>query len=303
MNNMKISSILKINENRFGINQILKDSEFETLGLVGSKLDLKYCTFIDDEKYIDSLSDNVTMVITKEEISDKIKDKGICISENPRISYFLLHNYLCDYNSYKIGNKFKTKVGENCTISDLAYIAKENVKIGNNVVIEEFVSIKENVIIGDNTIIRSGSVLGSEGYEFKRIDDKVLSVKHIGWVEVGEHVEIQHNTCVDKAIYPWDRTIISDYCKIDNLAHIAHGVKLDKGVFVVAGTLMGGRTEVGANTWIGVGATLSNGLVIGKEASLNIGSVVTKDVADAASVSGNFAIDHKKFIEFIKSIR
>lgn len=300
---MKISNIIKKTGKRFEIKEILEDREFETLGLAGANVDLKFCTFIEDKKYLDNLSGNANMVITTAHIAEKITDKGVCISDNPRISYFTLHNYLSTKDDYKINANFKTQIGKDCNISDLAYIAGENVRIGDNVIIEEFVSIKENVIIGDNSIIRSGTVIGSEGYEFKRIDDKVLPVKHIGWVEIGEHVEIQHNTCVDKAIYPWDRTIISDYCKIDNLVHIAHGVKLDKGVFVVAGTLMGGRTVIGQNTWVGVGATVSNGLDIGREARLNIGSVVTKDVSDGSAVSGNFAIDHKKFIEFIKSIR
>lgn len=300
---MKLSNIFEKSNQQFGIEKLLEDIEFETLGLAGSNVDLKFCTFIEDEKYIDILSKNATMVITKTNIAEKISNRGVCISENPRISYFTLHNYLATKDEYNLGNRFKTQIGENCNISDLAYISDKNVKIGNNVTIEEFVSIKENTIIGDNTIIRSGTVLGSEGYEFKRYDNKVLPVKHVGWVEIGEHVEIQHNTCVDKAIYPWDRTIVNDYCKIDNLVHIAHGVKLDRGVFVVAGALIGGRTEIKGNTWIGVGATVSNGLFVGKEASLNIGSVVTKDVGDSQSVSGNFAIEHKKFIEFIKSIR
>lgn len=303
MNDMKLSDIIRKSDQQFGIKKILEDREFETLGLAGTNIDLKFCTFIEDEKYIDILPKNATMVITKADIARKIGSRGVCISENPKVSYFSLHNYLAMKDEYNLCIKFKTQIGENCNISDLAYVSDKNVKIGNNVTIEEFVSVKENTVIGDNTIIRSGTVLGSEGYEFKRFDNKVLSVKHIGWVEIGEHVEIQHNTCVDKAIYPWDRTRIGDYSKIDNLVHIAHGVKLDKGVFVVAGALIGGRTEIKENTWVGVGTTVSNGLFIDKEASLNIGSVVTKDVDESQSVSGNFAIEHKKFIEFIKSIR
>lgn len=300
---MRISNITKDFGESFGITKILKDEEFDTLGLAGSDIDLRFCTFIENEKYFNNISKNAVMIITNERLHDSALDKGVCISENPRISYFKIHNFLSKTEEYRIKNSFSTEVGEECKISGLAYISPQNVKIGNNVIIEEFVSIKENVIIGDYSVIRSGTVIGSEGYEFKRINDEVLSVNHIGWVEIGKNVEIQHNTCVDKAIYPWDRTIISDYCKVDNLVHIAHGVKLDKGVFVVAGTLLGGRTQIGKNTWVGVGTTVSNGLSIGKQASINIGAVVTKNVADEASVSGNFAIDHNRFIQFIKSIR
>lgn len=304
MNKMKLSDILRQANDDFDIACIIEDREFETLGLAGADVNLKYCTFIEDEKYIKTISENACMTITKPEIADKLKDIGLCISENPRISFFKLHNYLSKLSDYRLTEDFDTKIGNNCNISPLSYIAKKNVKIGSNVTIEEFVSIKENTIIGDNTIIRAGSIIGGEGYEFKRIQDgDILPVTHIGWTVAGNNVEIQQNTCIDKAIYPWDKTLIGNNCKIDNLVHIAHGVKLGEGVFVVAGSLLGGRTVIKENTWVGVGATISNGLTIGKESSINIGAVVTKSLEDNSNVTGNFAIDHKKFIEFIKSIR
>lgn len=301
---MKLSEILKNTGSNLGIVDIVEDKEFETLGLVGSEIELKFCTFIDDEKYIENISKNASMIITNAEIAKKINNTGVCISENPRISFFKLHNYLSESDNYKMSNEQKIQIGDNCTISPLACLAEKNVKIGNNVTIEEFVSIKENTIIGDNTFIGAGTVIGGTGFEFKRMaKDDVLPVKHVGWTIIGSSVEIQYNTCVDKAIYPWDKTIIGDNCKVDNLVHIAHGVKLGKGVFLVAGSLIGGRTVIYDNTWVGVGATVSNGLVIGKDSRANIGSVVTKSLEQESNVTGNFAIEHKKFIEFIKSIR
>lgn len=301
---MKISEILKQSGDNFGITEILSDVEFETLALAIADVDLDFCTFLDDVKYIESLREKGTMIITTHEIAKEISDRGLCISDNPRISFFKLHNYLVKRDDYRLYDEFETTIGEKCSISNLASIASKNVKIGNNVTIEEFVSIKENTIIGDNTFIGAGTIIGGEGYEFKRLSDgEVLSVKHYGWTRIGENVEVQYNTCIDKAIYPWDSTIVGDYCKIDNLVHIAHAVKLEKAVFLVAGSLLGGRTIIKDNTWVGVGTTISNGLIIGEEARVNIGAVVTRSIDANASVSGNFAIDHKKFIEFIKSIR
>lgn len=304
MYKMKISEILEHAGENFGITQVIIDAEFVTMGLLSADTDLEICTFIDNEKYIDIRKDNAKMIITNKSISDKLLNVGKCISDNPRVSYFKLHNYLTNFDEYKIREDFKSIMGEDCSISEMAHIAKNNVKIGNNVVVEEFVSIKENTIIEDNTIIRAGSIIGGEGYEFKRMDiGKILPVKHVGWTYIGNNVEIQQNTCIDKAIYPWDSTFIGDYCKIDNLVHVAHGVKLSSAVFLVAGSLLGGRTIIKQNTWVGVGATVSNGLIIGKESSINIGAVVTKNLNDRSSVTGNFAIDHEKFINFIKSIR
>lgn len=304
MSKMKISEILKQADDKFGITEIVNDVEFETLALVIADIGLSYCTFLDDEKYIASINDKAKLIITTRAIAKDIKDKGICISENPRISFFKLHNYLTTQKNYRLTKEFETIIGKNCNISNLASIATKNVKIGNNVTIEEFASIKENTVIGDNTFIGSGTVVGGGGFEFKRLENsEVLNVKHCGWTKIGNNVDIQHNTCIDKAIYPWDETTINDYCKIDNLVHIAHGVKLDKAVMIVAGVLLGGRTVIKENSWIGVGATVSNGLIIGKDSKVNIGAVATRSIEDNMNVSGNFAIEHKKFIEFIKSIR
>ena len=301
---MKLSEILKGSEDNFGIYKILKDREFDSLGLIGAQVDLNLCTFIEDEKYISAIGTNTAMIITKPDIAKKIKNKGICISDEPRISFFKLHNYLTGMEVYTGTEKFETQIGENSIISPLAYIANENIKIGKNVIIEEFVSIKENTIIGDNTIIRAGVVIGGEGFEYKRLKcDGILSVKHVGWIEIGDSVEIKYNSCIDKAIYPWDKTIIANNCRISNLVQVSHGVKLGEGVFITAGSVISGRTIIGDNTWVGVGATISNGLIIGKNSRVNIGSVATKNIEDNTSVSGNFAIDHNKFIKFIKTIR
>lgn len=299
---MKISEI--VSNSHLGIYKIIEDVEFDWLALSDADLDFSFCTFIDNIKYLKNISNNAKMIITTPEISKLLSNRGICISENPRISFFKLHNYLAETKEYNIEKEFKTQIGTDCNISKLSYISEKNVRVGSNVTIEEFVSIKENTIIGDNTIIRAGSVIGGEGYEFKRmLNEDILPVKHIGWTVIGNYVEIQSNTCVVKAIYPWDKTIIEDNCKIDNLVHVAHGVKIRKGAFLVAGSLIGGRTIINKNAWIGVGATVSNGLVIGKNAKVNIGAVATRDVDENASVTGNFAIEHKKFIQFIKSIR
>lgn len=275
------------------------DFVFDTLGLVQSKVQKRVCTFIDDEKFIKSIPQNISIILTNEKIVGLLQDKNCCVVESPRLTFFRLHNSLCEHEDYRRVSAI-TKLGRNCSISNCASIADKNVIIGNNVVIEEFVSIKENVTIGDYSIIRTGTIIGGEGFEFKKDRNSILSVRHAGGVHIGRNVEIQSNTCIDKALYPWDDTIVSDEVKVDNLVHIAHGVKVGKGTMIVANSGIGGRTEIGENSWIGFNATIRNGLKIGSNARINMGAVVTVDVKNDEQVTGNFAINHEKFMDFTK---
>ena len=297
---MYISKILK----EMGIPHICKNEQrVSSLGLVEYNDGKDVCTFVDNEYYLEKLSDNIQMVLIGEDLLDTLKQYrksyGICVVENPRLTYFRIHNYLVNDISYR-RTDFKTRIGTNCNISSQAIIADKNVIIGNNVTIEEFAVIRENTVINDNSIIRAGCKIAGEGFEFKHTSAEVFHVSHIGGVIIGESVEIQYNTCIDKAIYPWDNTVIGDHVKIDNLVHIGHAVKVDSRTMIVANSGIGGRVSIGEDVWIGFGATIRNGIHIGDRARTNMGSVVTRNVGTEEAVTGNFAIPHKDFIANLK---
>lgn len=283
---------------------IKNEKSFDYLGLTASDVNSLLCVFLDNEKYINDIKTNVRMIITNKDIGKLLNGTscyGTCIVDNPREVFFSIHNYLSD-KSDKLKQKKKTTIGNDCIISKLSSISKHNVKIGDNVLIEEFVVVRENTTIGDNSIIRAGSVIGGQGYEFKRIEKGILSVAHAGGVIIGNNVEIQYNTCIDRAVYEWDNTIIGDHCKIDNLVYIAHGVKIDNNSMIVANAGIGGRTTIGQNTWIGFGSTITNGVSVGDNARANIGSVVTKSIPDGGNYTGNFAVEHSIFMKNLKEL-
>lgn len=295
---MKLSMLKKL-EN---YDKIINEKEFETLGILDSAIKCSYLTFLDDEKYLKKIEEkeNISMVITTKELGKMISRKlGIMICDKPRITFFNLHNKLCNEERY-IREKMSNKIGVNCSISPLSCIESSNIIIGNNVIIEEFVSIKSGTVIGDNSIIRAGSVIGSSGFEFKRSDNIIIPVNHYGGVVIGQNVEIKCNTVIDRAIYPWDNTEIGDYCKLDNLIHIGHACKIRKRVMIPANSVIGGRVEIENDSWIGIGCAIRNGVHIGKNSRCNMGAVVTKDVLDNTSVTGNFAIEHQEFIKKLK---
>ncbi|MCL2488289.1 MAG: UDP-3-O-(3-hydroxymyristoyl)glucosamine N-acyltransferase [Oscillospiraceae bacterium] len=296
---MKLSHILP--EMGFSDARIINEKDFTYLALSASGIPQPHCIFLDSEKYIPDIAGTVTMVIAAPALENQLVSEqyGLCITENPRELFFSLHNFLSAREGYR-RPAFATEIGEGAAVSPLASVAGQNVRIGRQAVIEEFAVIRPDTVIGDHAIIRAGAVIGGQGFEFKRTGGAILSVEHAGGVIIGDHAEIQYNSCIDRAVYPWDDTVIGGYSKLDNLVHVGHAVKIDRNVMIVAQSGIGGRTRIKPDCWIGFGATVSNGLTVGERSRVNIGAVATRDVANDQSVTGNFAIEHTRFIQNLK---
>lgn len=284
---------------------IKRDGEFNALGLSNTNVNCRLLSFLEDEKFFNETlrNSNITALVTTREIAQKIdrKDLGIICVESPRLFFFDLHNHLSNRVSYR-RKDFQTLIGENCNIHPLASIASENVFIGNNVVIEEFVSIKGACRIEDNCIIHSGVQIGGAGFEFKMYGDKVLDVEHCGGVVINQGTIIWSNTTIHKAVFPWDDTYIGSNVRINSNSHIDHGAKIGDQVRISAGCIVSGRTEIRKGAVLGPGAIVSNRMIIGEDAKVSLGGVVTKNVSDGERVSGNFAICHEIFMENLKEL-
>lgn len=285
---------------------VLQDSEFNLLGMISTKYsNEKVLSFLTDKKYLQILKNNVNIVaiICDQELLNKVSlppDMGVILSSNPQMDFYCIHNLLVDRRFY--WKQFSNEISGTANISEHAIISNHSIKIGHNSLIEPAVVIFPGSIIGDDVIVRSGSQIGTNGFQFVNNGDSVLSVKTGGRVIIKDRVEIQHNCCIDRGVLGGD-TILENDVKLDNFIHIAHDDHIGERTFITAGVKIAGRVTVGKDCWLGVNATISNGVVIGDNSRISLGSVVTKDVGANSTVTGNFAIDHRRFIEFIKSIR
>ncbi|WP_294666688.1 DapH/DapD/GlmU-related protein [uncultured Fusobacterium sp.] len=291
---------MKLSE--LNIGEVIRDSEFDWLGLTAEEYEgRKVLTFLNDEKYIKEIIENktVTSVITTEGIGKKLNKKyGIIVCINPKKIFFELHNFLVEKNFYK--KSFKSKISKNSRIAKNVIIPENNVIIEDNVVIESGTTIKEHVILKKNSIIRSNCVIGDQAFEFYKDENEILGIKCIGNVILDENTEIQSGTIIERGVF--SSTYVGKNVKIDNLIHIGHDVKIGNNTFIIAGTVVGGRTRIGKNCYLSINSSIRNGLKIGNDVTVNMGAVVTKDVNDNETVTGNFAIPHDKFLKFLKYI-
>ena len=151
-----------------------------------------------------------------------------------------------------------------------------------------------NVIFGKNFKYGNNVVVGGDGFGYEKNEDGEYEfMQHFGDVYIGDNVSIGSNTCIDRGAV--EDTVIGNGTKIDNLVHVAHGVKIGCNCLIVAGSVICGSTEIGDGTYVGARVTIREHLKIGKNSYIGMGSVVTKNIPDNEMWYGNPA-------KFIKKI-
>lgn len=283
--------------------EVVKDGEFKALGILAHD-EPEQLGFIEDAKYLPELlvKTNITCIVTTPSLAPSVPEGlGIGVSASPRKAFYEIHNYLARETDF-YGKSFNTEIAPTARIHPTAYVAERNVRIGEECEIGPNASILENSTLENNVIVRAGAVIGTEGFQFSRIGKEIIHPIHVGGVLIHSRVELQANCCVSKGLFG-GFTEIGEDTKFDNLVHVAHNVRIGNRCLIVALVFIAGSVTIGDDVWIGPCASIIPGINIGDGAFISVGAVVTKDVAPGQRVTGNFAIDHEKFIAFMRKIR
>lgn len=279
--------------------ELLRDGSFAVLEQCTRIRAPQALTYLENGKYLGALDHpNISCVICTPELADKIPShiSGVVVTAFPKLLFFLIHNMLMEQRE-----KVPTKIDPSAEISPQAYIAPYNVVIGPGVQIGPFVAVYENSTIMQHVHICAGTVIG--GQSFTAVHDTqggMFLARDAGGVLIEENVEICAGCHIACGTLEKDRTVLGSHSKLDAKVHIGHGTVLGKRVLVPSGAHIAGNCVVGDDVWVGVNATVSNRITIGDGARVSLGSVVTKDVPAGQTVTGNFAIEHRKFLSNLK---
>lgn len=293
------------------IKNLIKDSvnlnkNFDTLApLSENHPDKKVLSFINNPKFLNILYSNkdISCLICTKEIYEILKGEylknnkiGIIISENPKDTFFKIQNYLVKETEFYFKNfpniiSDKAKIHPAAVVEDKNIIIEDGVEIGANTIIHSNTVIKKNCKIGANCII------GGESFSFNNFN-KIYAG---GRVILGENIELLGNNSIERGIYR--DTIIKENTKISYGSVIEHDVEIGKNTLICANVTITGRVKAGDNCYFGPGSVIRNGLEIENNGRANMGAVVTKNIKENEHVSGNFAVEHKKYLEFIKKNR
>ncbi|MBR6451320.1 MAG: hypothetical protein IKS87_01320 [Lachnospiraceae bacterium] len=281
---------------------VIREGEFEKVFLVGKnqKHDVPVIAFLGNVKFLDGImAERPECLICTESIAKEIADRysgGIATCDNPKTAFFLLHNFL---SSNRPNNG--VSISPTAVIHPTAVIGTENVAIGDNVRIDAFAVVNNNVEIGSGCHIYEHAVIGTPGFYYFMCDGKRTLVNPAGKVILGENVAVHTNSSVEYGVVVGD-TVIGDNTVIDNTCLIGHDSLIGQNCTIAAGTTLAGGVIMGDDVLAGVGVTIAPSVCIGSGVTLSSGAVATKNVPDGMHVSGNFAIDHAKYLKHIKAI-
>ena len=194
--------------------------------------------------------------------------------------------------------------------------------IGPQATLASHVTIGLAVKIGERFIAHSGAVIGSDGFSFdtekpsdvsdirkslgknediKHSDRQWCRIHSLGAVEIGADVEIGANTCIDRG--SMGNTMVGDGCKIDNLVQIAHNVSIGENSLICGMSGVAGSARIGKNVILGGRVAVNDNIFIGDNVFAAGDSRIFTNVAAGRIIMGDPAVDMKKQIEIIKSLR
>ena len=270
--------------------------------------DLTYC---EDWKADGKIQTSAGLVITKDSLVEKLPD-GISaiIVKSPRFYFSKFATKFVSDKFTTIDSRADSKIEDGVIIGTGAIIGRnveigENTIIGANAVISDGVTIGRNcqigagvsincAYIGDNVKIGANSVIGKSGFGVVGGEEGIIDVPQFGRVIIQDSVTIGALCTIDRGAF--DDTVIGMMTKADNHCHIAHNVKIGKGVIMAAYAGISGSVEVGDYVMMGGRVGIGDHFKIGAGAKLGAGSAVLSDVPAGETYVGYPAKPKSKFM-------
>jgi len=162
-------------------------------------------------------------------------------------------------------------------------------RIGAGTVVFPNAVLYDNTRVGARCLIHAGAVLGAYGFGYKVVAGAYQLSAQLGWVEIGDDVEIGAGTTIDRGTY--GATSIGCGTKLDNLVMIAHNCRLGSHNMICSQVGVAGSTSTG--DWVVMAGQVGvrDHVHIGDKAVLGARSGVSNDVPPGMTVLGEPAIE------------
>ena len=141
----------------------------------------------------------------------------------------------------------------------------------------------------------SWAIIGADGFGFARQQDgSWYKILQSGPVVIEDHVEVQANSCIDRATI--GQTRIQSGAKIDNLVQVGHGSDIGPNSLICSQVGLAGSTTLGKGVILAGQVGVVGHLTIGDGVVVTAQSGIPGDVPPGKVVSGSPAFDNRQWL-------
>ena len=186
-------------------------------------------------------------------------------------------------------------IGDDCVLKPFVMIYA-GAKIGHRFLAHSHSVVRENVRIGNDVILQNGVVIGSDGFSFvPRADGTWYKIVQAGTVVIEDGVEIQTNSCIDRAVV--GETRLHSGVKVDNLVQVAHGCEIGENSLLCSQVGIAGSAKLGRNVILTGQVGVAGHLTVGDRVIATPQTGVPSDVRPNTTISGSPAVDHELWLK------
>jgi len=150
------------------------------------------------------------------------------------------------------------------------------------------VTVADRCEVGARCRLQSGAVVGSDGFGYEPVGDRVERIPQVGTVVLEDDVEVGANTTLDRARF--SRTVVGRGTKIDNLVQVAHNVRIGRQCLITAQVGIAGSTVLGDGCVLGGQSGVAGHLRLGDGVRLGAQAGLFEDVPAGGFMNGSPAV-------------
>jgi UDP-3-O-[3-hydroxymyristoyl] glucosamine N-acyltransferase len=174
-------------------------------------------------------------------------------------------------------------------------------KIGEDCVLFPNVVLYENTTLGDRVVIHANAVLGAYGFGYTTVDGRHVRSAQLGFVQVGDDVEIGAGTAIDRGTY--GPTVIGTGTKIDNLVQIGHNSRIGRHNLICSQAGIAGSCTTGEYVVMGGQVGIADHLHLGDGALLCAQAGLMHDARPGKRYVGAPAMEERQFFRSVSLIQ
>ncbi len=188
----------------------------------------------------------------------------------------------------------RTVLGRGCRLHPGVHVGDDCV-LGEDCELFPGVVVYRRSQLGNRVAVHANSVVGSDGYGYVMVEGRHTKIAQVGWVELGDDVEIGACVCIDRGVL--GPTRIGEGTKVDNQVQIGHNVQVGKHCLLVSQCGISGSTKLGDYVTLAGKAGVVGHIEIGSRSVVGGNSVVAKSLPEGSFVTGFPARPHREWTE------